>query len=634
MSQILIDGRWFVDEHRRKLMLRGVNLGGSSKVPTQPNGATWNKEGFYDHRSVSFVGRPFPLEEADEHFARLRHWGFTFLRFLVTWEAIEHAGPGIYDQDYLEYLQATIEKAAQHGIWMFIDPHQDVWSRFSGGDGAPGWTFEIAGMDITKLHDAGAAILHQESGNQYPRMVWSSNYYRYAAATMFTLFFGGNRFAPQLTVDGTPIQEYLQVHYFNAVKQVAHALKGFPNVIGYGPMNEPSQGFIGYRDVNQIPAYLVAQQESPTIYEGMLMASGYPQKVLFKSQLPINLRRRYANTRGISIWLPGHEPIWQMHGVWEVDRGGQPHLNKPDYFVSPGGQTVNFYQDHFIPFLERYSREIRSVDPQAMIFVTPLPDTMTNQQGSYAPDHIEKIVHAPHWYDGVTLSLQRYLTWLGVDTSGERLKLSIGYKRKRMNFAQQIRKLVNISEEDFGGVPTLIGETGIAFNLNNKKAYDSGDFTAQIMAMDDTIQALEANLVSYTLWNYTADNDNQNGDQWNDEDLSIFSRDQMGGDGSIHDGGRALRAVLRPYPLATPGEPLELTFDIAFKTFSFRFRNNPEIDVPLVLYVPDYNYPDGFKLEAPHCTQLETDDPQIVLLRPDKEAVDIDIRILPLEKIF
>ena len=39
------------------------------------------------------MGRPFPLEEADEHFRRLKAWGLTFLRFLVTWEAVAHEGP-------------------------------------------------------------------------------------------------------------------------------------------------------------------------------------------------------------------------------------------------------------------------------------------------------------------------------------------------------------------------------------------------------------------------------------------------------------------------------------------------------------------------------------------------------------
>ena len=63
-----------------------------------------------NHHSVTFVGRPFPLEEAPQHFARLRRWGLSFsrsnsalvfanliwespVRFLVTWEAVEHAGP-------------------------------------------------------------------------------------------------------------------------------------------------------------------------------------------------------------------------------------------------------------------------------------------------------------------------------------------------------------------------------------------------------------------------------------------------------------------------------------------------------------------------------------------------------------
>ena len=87
------DGIWFKDESGRTLLLRGANLGGSSKVPTRPNGATYLREGFFDHRDVLFVGRPFPLDEADEHFGRLRAWGLTFLRLLTTWEAIEHAGP-------------------------------------------------------------------------------------------------------------------------------------------------------------------------------------------------------------------------------------------------------------------------------------------------------------------------------------------------------------------------------------------------------------------------------------------------------------------------------------------------------------------------------------------------------------
>ena len=128
-------GVWFRDAQGRSVLLRGVNVSGSSKFPV--GRATHVSEGFYETGSISFVDRPFPLADADEHFARLRAWGLTCVRLLVPWEAVEHKGPGVYDEAYLEYLLAVVRKARGHGIACLVDPHQDVWSRWTGGDDAP-----------------------------------------------------------------------------------------------------------------------------------------------------------------------------------------------------------------------------------------------------------------------------------------------------------------------------------------------------------------------------------------------------------------------------------------------------------------------------------------------------------------
>jgi hypothetical protein len=214
--------------------------------------------------------------------------------------------------------------------------------------------------------------------------------------------------------------------------------------------------------------------------------------------------------------------------------------------------------------------------------------------------------------------MQRYLPWLGLDVEGGRIRVALGRRGRRRSFAGQVGHHVAASETLFGGAPTLIGETGIPFNMHDKEAYRTGDFARQVRAMDDTLQAMDANLVSYTLWNYTADNDNARGDQWNDEDLSIFSDSQRTGVGGLDDGGRALQAVVRPYARAVPGEPLCMKFDIKTRTFEFEFRLAPEIDAPAEFFVPEYQYPHGYRVEAPGGTWEVRQGEQALLYTPGR----------------
>jgi len=212
------------------------HLGGSSKVPAQPDGATHRGVDFQGWRDVSFVGRPLPLEEADRHLERIASWGFSVLRLVTTWEAIEHAGPKVYDEAYLDYFSAVVRKARAHGLLVFVDPHHDVWSRWTGGDGAPFWPFEWAGLLPDRFVAAEAVELDA--------LDWPSNVQRVPCATMWTLLLAGDVFCPELR----GVQSALQDHYAGALCALAERLADYDNVLGYDSFNEPSPGYVGRAD--------------------------------------------------------------------------------------------------------------------------------------------------------------------------------------------------------------------------------------------------------------------------------------------------------------------------------------------------------------------------------------------------
>ncbi len=623
------DGSHFKDEHGITLLLRGVNLGGSSKVPFMPNGATSFHEGFFEHRHVSFVGRPFPLEEADEHFTRLRSWGFTFLRFLVTWEAIEHAGPGIYDEAYLEYVYQVVKKAGDYGLSLFIDPHQDVWSRFSGGDGAPGWTLEAVGFDMTRFSATGAAVVHATHGDPFPKMIWPTNSSKLAAATMFTLFFGGDDFAPALKIEGEPVQAYLQRHYIHAIQQVALRLKGLPHVIGYDTMNEPLRGYIGWRDLNAAGG-LLSLGASPTPYQSMLLGAGLSQEVDCWKLGIASIKRdgtRLLNPEQQCAWREGQHCIWRQHGVWDFDAAGIPHLLRPNYFAQVNGRAVDFSQDYYRPFANRFADAIHAIDTNALIFI----ETETGKAPPrWSADDAPHIVYAPHWYDAMVLFKKDYNSFLAIDARST--KPIVGPAAIRRSFAEQLASLKRGATSHLGGVPTLLGEFGIPFDLKEKQAYRSGDFRAQVKALDRSFQAIEANLLDCTLWNYTSDNSNERGDLWNDEDLSIFSRDQQTNPKDINSGGRALQAAVRPYARATAGEPLHMSFDIKRRIFAFSYRYDSSIiTAPTELFIPRFQYPHGYSVEVSDGTYEMLQEEQTLMYRHSMERDEHTVRIKPVK---
>lgn len=568
---ITIDGEWFKDEEGRYLILRGVNL--PAKNP--------RKHLF--HENVSFVDRPIPLAESDEHFARLKYSGFTFLRLIVTWEAIEHAGPGIYDEAYLNYIYELVTKAGKWDINIFIDFHQDVWSRFTGGDGAPGWTLEKVGFEMSEFEETGAAVFHK-TDMFLAHLLWSTNAYKLAAATMFTLFFGGNHFAPKKKIDGVPVQDFLQSHYIRALKVVATALKGLKNVVGYDVMNEPYPGYIGCHNLAKHHGHFQLG-DAPTPFQSMALGDGFSLNIEVHGKALLRLKKkglRQINPNHVRAWKEGEKCVWREEGIWDVNSRGNPVLFKASYF-----KRYNFEKDFYKPFLKKAGAGIHSVTPRSMIFIENI---MGMKMPRISSKELPYLVFAGHWYDGLVLATKKYYSWIGFDAANMKYIFALP-RWMRKAFAKQIHRLKRKN------APFVLGEFGVPFDLHNKQSYKTGNFKQQSKALDRSFTVIENDLISAILWNYSFDNTNEEGDHWNGEDFSIFSRDQQTNPFEPHSGIRASEAIIRPYCMRSTGVPLYMHFDLRRGSFEYMFSHNHKINSPTEIFLPAIHFGDGFHVE-------------------------------------
>lgn len=617
-KNIVKNGSSFEAPDGRTMYLRGINVSGSSKMPMLPYTVSHVNKDFFDGANVSFVGRPFPLEDADRHFKRLKKWGFHVLRFLITWEAIEHKGPGIYDQEYLDYLAEVVKLSAKYGFNVFIDPHQDVWSRYSGGSGAPLWTFDVAGLKPTSFSETGAAFVHNLEGDPLPSMIWFTNNSKLAAASMWTLFFGGNDFAPNYKVENKQaIQDFLQTHFNQAMLQVAQRLKNQANVIGFEYINEPASGFIGLKDLTQ-PFTQDLFGAMPTPAQSMYLGDGIPQTVATATLGPFGIEpgpEALLNQKKLSAWSHQQGGLWKQHGVWGLSEDGAPTVLKPHYFSKIQGRNVDFSEDYLKPAINAYADIIHSVDPDWLIFVEPALFPSYTPLPVWDESRRKQMVNAKHWYDDVTLVTKRYWPFLGVNA--ETGEMEYGVQNVRVFIEKLLASFAKETETSLGNAPTLVGETGIPYDMNASKAFTNNDFSEQARAADRVFNALEKNLLHYTWWNYTADNSNARGDQWNGEDLSIFSVDQQYDNTDINSGGRALDAVVRPYPYKVAGEILEYRFNRKYKEFVLKFKPTPGSDKPVEIFLPAFHYDKGFDVFSEASTLAFDKDHDMLLLYPD-----------------
>ncbi|KAG8903327.1 hypothetical protein FRB99_003430 [Tulasnella sp. 403] len=577
----------FLDSNGRTLIFRGVNLSGSSKANL--NQPSQKLEGFWEvaeNGGESFVGRPLNLEDgsADIHLARLRGWGFNVIRYVVTWEALEHAGPRQYDYEFMDYTVRCLRKIKEYGFRVYMDPHQDVWSRYSGGSGAPYWTLLACGMNPRNFSAGWSSIIHAEyplptspAPETLPAMIWSTNYSRLVSQTVWTLFFAGRSYAPKCIIDGVNIQDWLQSHFIAAFGLLADRIRDAGDlldevVFAWDSLNEPGEGFLGLEDLNEVPKHQALKKgPTPSPIQGLRLGSGIPQTVdnfAFGAMGPSREGSVTIDPAGRSIWAdPATEPngvhlkwgwkrdskwqlgicVWALHGVWDPE-SGQALIR--DYFARirpdpqgqsrPTGEPVDFVPDFWKPFWKTYARRIRQAHPEAILFIQP--PVFVQPAPLEEEDLKGRAAYSAHYYDGLTL-MTRHWNWFNADSLGllrgkyktTLAAVRIGTAMIRASIREQLGMLKDDSLSILGPYPTIIGEIGTPMDMDSKRAYGwtdggkhKGDYGSQVNALDASLNGADGvNALNYTIWTYCTDNTHQWGDGWNLEDLSLWSADDL-----------------------------------------------------------------------------------------------------------
>ncbi|KXJ85565.1 glycoside hydrolase superfamily, partial [Microdochium bolleyi] len=627
----------FSDEAGRTIVLRGVNLADGKFPLGKP---TYHLESLEGAESCSYINSFFTLpisspsqhnsgrdvrgdtSDAHKHLTRLRYMGFNVLRVPVVWEALEHAGPGIYDDEYIEYIAALVKLCSSppYNFRVIVNPHQDLWSRFVGGSGAPLWTLHACGLDERYFAETHACIRYAEwppdekdpakkKPHEIPPMMWTTNHNRLASMTLFALFYGGRVVAPKCRLrypgsggDGDEnIQDFLQRHYFAAYGRLMARLGDLP--FAYDSMNEPEPGYIELKDLDRIEREDTAKIGStPTPIQGMRMGMAMEQEVSEyrlgktgphkKGSVTIKPGRKCWLTQEDPRWefvrgaeWPLGECLWALHGVWDSKTG---ELLQKDYFhkVMPYTSPVatkkeneqdgplSFVSSYWQAFHQQWTATIRKHSRTAIAFIQPcvfspppprenpqaddslheprhddaIPDTDGSRTNSTDEKH-RLIAYSPHYYDGLTVMHRHWHERWNADVVGllrghHKTKVT-GLRVGKDNVRKAIGGQLGLLASDAPDIPTLIGEMGIPFNLDDSKAYrkgvdpesgslrngeckgggdtkGAGDYTEHVKALDAMFAGCDAHLLNYTLWAYSPINTHKWGDHWNGEDLSIY----------------------------------------------------------------------------------------------------------------
>jgi endoglycosylceramidase len=197
MNRIYVKNTRFVDELGRERIFAGVNVVDKSDYAPGEQAFPWLN---------------------DEVLSLFEKHGLNVIRLGFTWSKLEPE-PGVFNDEYLDSVSSVLDLCEKHGIYAFLDMHQDLFSSVTNGDGAPSWAVLTGGHKVTPT-----------------RFVWAEDYFwGKACHSSFDAFWSNTE------VCGKGLQD----HFAECWAYVAEKLGDKPAVIGFDFFNEPFPGSPG-----------------------------------------------------------------------------------------------------------------------------------------------------------------------------------------------------------------------------------------------------------------------------------------------------------------------------------------------------------------------------------------------------
>lgn len=332
IQNISVQGERFIDAQGRHVLLHGISLINKNK------------------------GEGYLLDAGQELFAALRDWGFNVIRLGVIWDGLEPQ-PGVFDEGYLRGIDQRIAWAGHHGLHVFLDMHQDLYSVLYS-DGAPEWATLTDGAP------------HIDLGG-----VWSDAYFTSPAVQAALDNFWANAPAP----DGVGLQD----HYARVWQKLAQRYADNPTVIGYDVMNEPFPGALA------VQAQATMFAKGAELIAALGIPLGDPETAGESPDSPVEaLAEQWLTAEGRSAIL---QLLRDMDIYTPIIDATEPLY-------------AEFERTALMAMYQRVARAIRQVDREHALI---LETTMGSNMGVYS--HIEPVslagkrdpaqVYAPHGYD-------------------------------------------------------------------------------------------------------------------------------------------------------------------------------------------------------------------------------------------